>query len=342
MSGLIPRFRGERARRIFRTATALVFAAAMSSDPAWPADGDFTIVLFPDTQYYMTQTRNVIWISQCQWVVDNRLARNIVAVLGLGDATDMASPPEFEYLRKGLSLINDARIPLVPLAGTHDYGEAGMGEFQRGTIDRFNYCVESLGISSKPWFGGAFEPGYSNYFVKLDVGDRKFLVIALEVYPRRAAVDWAAGVLDANRDREAIVLTHAYLTPDGKLAQPDEYMGSAHFGLATPELGMCGAQLWDYLIRKKANIKAVFCAHQLGVFTAYSPGTGDAGNTVHQFIINYQSAPGGGEGWVGLVEFKSGAGKAAFSAYRTWARSGLGYDVKRPASLGPIEVDWAP
>jgi hypothetical protein len=136
--------------------------------------------------------------------------------------------------------------------------------------------------------------------VKLDVGDRKFLVLALEVYPRRAVADWAAGVLDANPDREAIVLTHAYLSSYGLLAPPNEYMGSLHFWLNTPEQGMCGEQLWDY-----------------------------------------QSAPGGGEGWVGLVEFKGGTGKATFSAYRTWARSGLGYDVKRPASIGPIEVDWA-
>jgi hypothetical protein len=170
--------------------------------------------------------------------------------------------------------------------------------------------------------------------------DRK--IVALEVYPRKAAVDWASGVIDANPDREVIVLEHAYLTQEAKLALPDEYMGRMHFGFTTVELGMGGQELWDYLISQKPIIRAVRCAHQLSVFTNYRAGVGVHGNTVHQYIINYQSAPGGGDGWVGLVEFKSAEGKAKLAAYRIWARSGLGYDAIRPASIGQIEVEWQP
>jgi hypothetical protein len=63
----------------------LVLAACLCAGAAWAEARDFTIVLFPDTQYYMKPTTSVIWMSQCKWVADNREARNIVAVLGRGD-----------------------------------------------------------------------------------------------------------------------------------------------------------------------------------------------------------------------------------------------------------------
>ena len=55
-----------------------------------PAD-DFTIIAMPDTQYY-SASFPATYISQTQWIVDNRATRNIAFVTQLGDCVDKTGP----------------------------------------------------------------------------------------------------------------------------------------------------------------------------------------------------------------------------------------------------------
>ena len=41
-------------------------------------------------------------------------------------------------------------------------------------------------------------------------------MLALEFGPRKDIVRWANDVMDRHQDREAILITHAYTTPDGR------------------------------------------------------------------------------------------------------------------------------
>src|SRR5579862_8014427 len=56
------------------------------------SDPDFSIVLFPDTQYYHGQYAYV-FKDQASWVVSHRLALNIKAVIGMGDMVDGGGYP---------------------------------------------------------------------------------------------------------------------------------------------------------------------------------------------------------------------------------------------------------
>src|SRR4051812_29286642 len=62
-------------------------AASISSQ-----DADFSIVLFPDTQYYNSKNAYV-FKDQANWVVAHRAALNIKMVIGLGDIIDGGGYP---------------------------------------------------------------------------------------------------------------------------------------------------------------------------------------------------------------------------------------------------------
>jgi hypothetical protein len=55
-------------------------------------DQDFSIVLFPDTQYYNGQN-SYVFRDQANWVVANRARLNIRMVIGLGDIIDGGGYP---------------------------------------------------------------------------------------------------------------------------------------------------------------------------------------------------------------------------------------------------------
>src|SRR5689334_7495965 len=56
------------------------------------SDPDFSIVLFPDTQYY-NGSYNYLFQDQVNWVVANQAVLNIKMVIGLGDIVDGGGYP---------------------------------------------------------------------------------------------------------------------------------------------------------------------------------------------------------------------------------------------------------
>src|SRR5437764_3905124 len=56
------------------------------------SDPDFSIVLFPDTQYYHGQNAYV-FRDQANWVVNNQARLNIKMVIGMGDIIDGGGYP---------------------------------------------------------------------------------------------------------------------------------------------------------------------------------------------------------------------------------------------------------
>src|SRR5215467_802699 len=55
-------------------------------------DPDFSIVLFPDTQYY-NSTNAYVFQDQANWVATNQSALKIKMVVGLGDIVDGGGYP---------------------------------------------------------------------------------------------------------------------------------------------------------------------------------------------------------------------------------------------------------
>jgi hypothetical protein len=265
------------------------------------ADSDFTIVLFPDTQNMVSYYPG-IWEAMAQWCVDHKSTNNIQAVIGLGDVTNHNNNTEYTEALAGWNRIKKSAIPCLPLIGNHEYPECNPVN-RNGTLwDQYfgtsyfvgqRYVVVTLKNST------------ANYYVNLDIGTHKYLILCLECYPRPSTITLAHHVLKANPDREVIVATHSYLNNDGSLCTQ---------GLG--ELGYSGSQLWDNLIKQYSNIFLVICGHRLTPPTsAYSQVKGVHGNLVHQLFCNHQYDANGGNGFLLLLKFRSSLGKIEVTSY---------------------------
>ncbi len=276
-------------------------------------DPDFTVILFPDTQVEV-ECYPAIWEAMTQWCVNNKTVNNIQAVIGLGDVTNTYADAEFTEAVAGWNNIKNSGIPYVPLIGNHDYAQTMIS-----TRDTTKWNA-NFGISyftGQSWFGGALNNYTENYYVKLDIGNSKYLILCLEVFPRPATVDWADDILKANLDRQVIVATHSYLNNDGSRSLPtDKYSTVTYLGNGTGTLGYSGSQLWDNLIKQYSNILLVVCGHYIcSPTSAYSKGRGVNGNLVHQLFCDHQCDANGGNGYLMILKFRPALKKIEVTTY---------------------------
>jgi hypothetical protein len=202
-------------------------ASISSSDP------DFSIVVFPDTQYYHSGN-SYVFQDQANWVVANRSALNIKMVIGLGDivdggglpinssgsvvATCNTAPPsnwqkQWQESQAAMKILTSHGIPFMPTIGNHDYDCEADRPQPRKTTNYFHY------------FGPpAFQPtAYildsagnrtPNFYQLVKTGSTTYMVLSLELFPQSYVVT-AANKLISNFSGPVIVATHAYLSNDG-------------------------------------------------------------------------------------------------------------------------------
>src|SRR5713101_9859817 len=123
------------------------------------ADPDFSIVLFPDTQYYHEQYAYV-FEDQAKWVVANQSALNIKMVVGLGDIIDGGGYPinsngnmngtcptspsstwqtQWHQAQAAINILTSHGIYYQPTIGNHDYDCEADRPQPRGTTNYFHY-----------------------------------------------------------------------------------------------------------------------------------------------------------------------------------------------------------
>ena len=244
---------------------------------ARPIESDFTMVLFPDTQYEV-QYHQDIWKNMSRWVAANKKAHNIQAVIGLGDVTNQHTDIEFQDAVKGWNIIDNTGLPHVPVIGNHDYDS--LRPRVAATWNRY------LGVdrfSGKSWYGTACNNSTENYCIKFDVGTHKYLVLALAILSRPNVLKWAQTIIGANSDREIIVATHGYLNHNGHRTRHGDAYGPDNDSFDSQ-------QVWDNLLKLNSNVFLTVCGHQIGGPTsAFSTDVGISGNSVHQIFLNYQN-----------------------------------------------------
>src|SRR5262249_19803070 len=84
-----------------------------------PRTGAWSFVVLPDTQCY-SESYPDVFMSQTEWIVRNRQARNIQFVLHLGDITNNNVHPEWINARRAMDVIKRANIPHLLVVGNHD------------------------------------------------------------------------------------------------------------------------------------------------------------------------------------------------------------------------------
>ncbi|MBF0478849.1 MAG: VCBS repeat-containing protein [Candidatus Omnitrophica bacterium] len=304
-----------------------------STKTALASEPDFTIVVIPDTQYEVSKYPQM-WKTMTQWIVDNASTQNIKAVIGVGDMTNTHRAPEFQTAQDGFNLIGNKSIPYVPLIGNHDYNDV-----TNRIATTYDAYFGPNQLNKKPWYGDSYPKGSNqNFYIKFDVGTHKYLVIALEFYPRSAAIAWAQNIINAYPNREVIVVTHAYLTNNAeKVIDTGMLFGPLNYHLVDYNNGQ---QLWDEFIKINKNIILTLNGHFAdAITTTHRTNPGINGNLVHQLFTDYESQ-NYGDGYMMLLKFQPNTWKIQVSFYspilKTYDPKNSTYTLSYTALATPI------
>ncbi len=262
-----------------------------------PATRTFTIAVLPDTQYEVFG--DDLFAQRNRWLVRNRDALDLRFALHTGDVVSWDTPGHAQYERASaaMKVLDDAGVPTAVAIGNHDTAAVAVGgsavpggDTKRQVRDTrtFNRYFPASRFSPE----GVFEPGKVDNTVQLfSAGGEDWMVLTLELWPRRAVVEWARDVVAAHPDRLVVVQTHSYLRSDGSISRRHEY------GATSPRV------LYDRLISVYPNIRMVFSGH---VGTATSRvDVGRHGNRIVSFLGTFHSRSSNP---VRLVEIDTAAG----------------------------------
>ena len=269
-----------------------VMASISSTDP------DFSIVLFPDTQYY-NSTNAYVFRDQAGWVVANRAALNIKMVIGLGDIIDGGGYPidsngnvigscetapssswrtQWQQAQAAVKILTSNGIYFQPTIGNHDYDCEGDRPEPRGTSNYFHYFGPPT-INPTAYILDSSGKRTPNFYKKMKIGSTTYMILSLELFPR-ASIVAAANKLISSFPGPVIVATHAYLSNDGT---GPTFSSTFHAGTAYPLCsgfpssiygclpdsfnsyksvgGMDGIALWYRLIGAHPNVFMAVSGH---------------------------------------------------------------------------------
>ncbi len=268
--------------------TGPVAPAASAPAPAArkkiPVDPTFSIAVLPDTQQEVLSSKDTRFANRNQWLVKEKDALNLKFVTHTGDVHNWDTPShdQYEVSSKAMKILEDANIPYSLAIGNHDTEATGVGGAARpggntrakqrdtSTFNSYYNADRYGGVS------GAFEKNkVDNVYSLYNAGGKKFMVMVLEMWPRKAVVEWAKDVVASHPDYNVIIATHDYLSSSSKIEQ------KAPYGDTTPQ------QLFTELVSQYANIKIVVSGH-VG-FAGSRVDTGVHGNKIYDFMTTIHS-----------------------------------------------------
>ncbi|HEY2391561.1 MAG TPA: Ig-like domain-containing protein [Candidatus Angelobacter sp.] len=242
-----------------------------------------------------------------QWIVANRAALNIQAVLGEGDiVNDGASIAQQQNADAAIRTLDAAGIPYLLAIGNHDYD--GANPKAGRPVVGFNQWFGPTRYAGKPFYMGNFPTGSNeNFYGIIPIAEKNFLLMALEYYPRSEAMDWATSILQANPDKEAIIVTHNYEFVDGSRESRCDTQDM-------PSGNATGDDMWATL-RQFPNVIMVLSGHLTDGQSAHRTDIADTGTLVNQMFINYQTFPNGGDGWLRILTFHPSTNSISAQTY---------------------------
>lgn len=275
----------------------------------------FRFIVVPDTQI-IARNRPEIFYSHINWIAENHQSLNTKFVMHVGDIVNDNNHAQWNIASEAMGVL-DGVVPYSVLPGNHDMGVAGSSNTRDSSL--YNQYFPLSRFSDQAGFGGVYsnEPTkYDNNFHEFQVDDVDWLVIFLEFGPRDSVVDWANAVVESHANHRVIVVTHTYLHADNAHHDASRPWNPHLYGLASEPGGVNdGKELWEKFVRKHKNISFVFNGHVLGDGLGFLESTGDHGNTVYQFLTNYQMNSAGGNGFLRILELNRSTGNVAVRAY---------------------------
>jgi hypothetical protein len=269
---------------------------------------DFTIVVFPDTQWYSCEYPDT-FIAMTQWIADNRDILNIAYVAHVGDivqcgddtaggaceSNNWCQPTgeqtiyhEWDTADQAMQNLESATGPGYPdgipyglAIGNHDVKDSPPEAISYNNyfgIGRFN---------GRAYYGGHQGDRNNNHYDVFSAGGMDFMVVYLEWGFSDSTLTWADNIISdpANSNKYAIIVSHF-------LVEPQENALSAD-----------GERVWNQL-KDNFNVFLAFSGHHMPeghVIKTYN------GHTVHFMCVNWQDGipdkPNGGGGFMRLYRF---------------------------------------
>lgn len=288
-----------------------------SSQSTQLAGDEFTIVALPDTQNYSRYFPE-IFRAQTQWIADHVQDQNIKLVLGLGDIVDNGSDMTQWQNADAAVHILDGHVPYFMAIGNHDYANSKPAARTAGA-QGFNQFFGPSRYSNASWYRGNYQGSNENFYGVVNINGRAFLILVLEYSPRDAALAWADGILKANQDKEAIIVTHSFTFTDNTRMSRCDANSAASFGVGGDN---DGEDVWWKLVRKYANVRMVLSGHvNTGDGTGHRIDLGANGNLVNQMLSDYQSEPQGGGGYLRILKISPLKNQISVTTYSPYLNS---------------------
>jgi hypothetical protein len=275
---------------------------------------DFTIVALPDTQFYVSSLNGgtpSMFYSQAEWIITNRVPRNIAYVAHLGDISQSGdivggSPNTTEWRNATNALYrieSPARtqlpygIPYGMAVGNHD--EEPIGD-ANGTTTFYNQYFGVSHFAGRSYYAGHYGNNNDNHFDFFSAGGMDFVALYFKYDENAnpAVLAWGNEVLRTNANRRAIVVTHNF----GNTATPVSF---------SPQ----GAAIYNALKTNK-NLFLMMAGHVTGEGSRVDTYNG---NVVRTFVSDYQGWTNGGNGFLRIITFSPTNNTVLFQTYSPWA-----------------------
>ncbi|RYE77989.1 MAG: hypothetical protein EOO74_06000, partial [Myxococcales bacterium] len=286
-----------------------VFESQFYLRPVTDAD-DFTIVVLPDTQYYVDHDndgkyRNHFY-NQTKWIVANRKDYNIVAVIHNGDITDtgQAYESEWKIADQAMTAIEDKAktglpdgIPFIMTVGNHDNKAKKGGPSITGNTGFYNKYFGVKRYSGRAYYGGHYGDRNDESYITFSAGGLDFVVVSYQYIEddtayRKAATKWGRSVFDAHPDAFGIVNSHYILTGGGNFSNQ-------------------GKALFQSVSTAK-NVHLMTCGH---VSDEEKRTDDDGGHPITSMLADYQGRAEGGSGYMRIWEFSPKNGTVNVRTY---------------------------
>lgn len=285
----------------------LLVLGALAPSVTCVAAEKFSVVLIPDPQSYTVFKGYGLYQAQSRWIRDNKAAQNIKHVIYLGDLTGGNEDDQWPVARASLDILDNAGVSYSLFPGNHDYMGSGADkalDVKLRNLAKFNTNFGPQTFTGKSWYGGNMGETTNhneNNYCFFSSGGLDFMVVSLELAPRKKTITWANNLISAHPNHRVIIATHAYLNPGGGY--------SASSGNDYGMIGARGVDLWEECASRHSNVFMVVCGH-VGE-SMVNTKTGVCGNKVYEMVVDYQferplndpNKGGLGNGWLRLLTF---------------------------------------
>ena len=279
-------------------------------------DYAYSFAVVGDTQTFTYQNPELLK-NMYQWIIENKDAKNIQYVIGLGDITEYGvdvghanydatrANAEWAAAKAAISLM-DGKIPYSLIRGDGHDG-----------IELFNqYFANHEGYTQN--IAGYYEEGrIDNVYHTFKIGNVNYLLLSLDHGTKDGPLAWANEVVAAHPDHRVIVTTHEYIRRDGSMIVTGESGAASAYDPNNNNAEV----LWEDFLSKHPNIFMVLCGHVDSDDVVVSKQIGDYGNVVTQILIDPQTMDAeygqGSKGMVAMLNFSADGERVQVEYYST-------------------------